>query len=125
MGQKSHSLYINYPLLKTTICLGAVHKRHRQLGGGKGSQIGQICRRIVLKTADMGEEGVKYPEKIAVIIYGWSLTRPFVSKFCTISDMRWHRLCYPVSYVIPTSMTTNHLGSRFCSKDYNKTITGF
>ena len=42
--------------------LGAVHKRRRQLRGGKGLKIGQNCQRIVLKTADM-EEGVSKIQK--------------------------------------------------------------
>ena len=45
--------------------------------------------------------------------------------------MRCHRLCYSVSYVVPPTVTTNRLQSRFHSKDYiykktrNITITGF
>ena len=34
------------------------------IGRGEGSKIGQNCRRIVLKTADMGEGGVKNLEKL-------------------------------------------------------------
>ena len=33
--------------------LGAVHKRRRQLGGGRGQKLINNCQRIVLKTAVM------------------------------------------------------------------------
>ena len=56
-----------------TFIKGAVHKRRRQLGGGEGSKIGQNCRRIVLKTANMGEVGVKNPEKLLTSFMDGSL----------------------------------------------------
>ena len=34
------------------------------MGGGEGSQIGQICRWIVIKNVDMGEGSDKNPEKL-------------------------------------------------------------
>ena len=43
---------------------GAIHKRRRQLGGGKGSKIGQNCRLIVLKNGRHREGGVKNPENL-------------------------------------------------------------
>ena len=39
---------------------------------GEGSNIGQNCRGIVLKTADMGEGGYQKSEKNAAAVYGWS-----------------------------------------------------
>ena len=66
--------------------LVAVHKRRRQLGGGKGSKIGQNCGRIVLKTADMRKGGVKNPEKLLTLFmdgpYNQSISfAPFPLKF--------------------------------------------
>ena len=47
----------------STMPLGAVHKRRRQLGGEEGSKIGQKLvknwSKIGQKTADVGEGGVK------------------------------------------------------------------
>ena len=52
---------------------GVVHKRRRQLGVGKGSKIGQNCRRIVLKNCQHGGGGCQNSWKIADVVYGWSL----------------------------------------------------
>ena len=52
--------------------LVAVHKRRRQLGGGKGSKIGQNCRRIVLKNCRKERGGCQKSGKIVDVVYGWS-----------------------------------------------------
>ena len=54
-------------------CLGTVHKKCWQLGGGVGSTICQNCQRIVLKNWQNGGEGCQKSGKIADIVYGWSL----------------------------------------------------
>ena len=46
---------------------GAIHKQRQQLGGGKGSKIGQNCRRIVLKYCRYGGRGVKYSETLPTL----------------------------------------------------------
>ena len=49
------------------IAMGAIHKQRQQLGGGKGSKIGQNCRRIVLKYCRYGGRGVKYSETLPTL----------------------------------------------------------
>ena len=63
---------------------GAVHKRRRQLGGGKGSKIGQNCRQIVLKNCRHEGGGYQTSGKIADVVYGWSLRPEKISHF-----MQW------------------------------------
>ena len=46
---------------------GAIHKQRQQLGGGKGSKIGQNCRRIVLKYCRYGGRGVKNSETLPTL----------------------------------------------------------
>ena len=43
---------------------GTIGSSINDVGNWEGSKIGQNCRQIVLKIADMGEGGVKNPEKL-------------------------------------------------------------
>ena len=57
--------------------LGDVHKRHRKVGGGKGSKIGHNCRQIVLENCRRGEGGVKNPERLQTSFIDGSLSGEF------------------------------------------------
>ena len=67
----------------------AVHKRCRQLGGGEGSKIGQNCQRIVLKTADVGEGGVKNPEKLSMLF----MDGPILYNISSVTNIDWPFVC--------------------------------
>ena len=43
------------------------------IGRGEGSEIGQNCRRIVLKKCRLGGGGCQKSGKIADVVYGWFL----------------------------------------------------
>ena len=48
------------------------------IGRGEGSEIGQNCRRIVLKICRLGGGGCQKSGKIADVVYGWSLIQNYL-----------------------------------------------
>ena len=76
--------------LKTTLAsipIGVVHKRRRQLDGGKGSKIGQNCRSFLIKKCrrPRGGRGKKYV-KLANVLNGWFLYR-YIFEFVSVTTV--------------------------------------
>ena len=70
---------------------GAIHKRRRQLGGGC-VKIGQNCRRIILKSADMGKGLSKVRKKCRRHLWMVPESEKIIKHVLSLSGLDFHHL---------------------------------
>ena len=83
-------LCLQNKLLAFHISIGTIHKRHRQLGGGRGQNWSKLTTDSTKKLPTWGR-GCQKSGKIANVVYGWSLNA-YVYQFI-FSDVRTRHLC--------------------------------